>query len=120
MKKILIADDEPDILKVVKFRLMKAGYEVTMVVNGQEVLDCVKDLKPDLIILDYSMPVMKGDEACQRLKSDPATKDIPILMMTASIRKVGEEEIGDIKADEKILKPFEPDALLEIIKTLIN
>jgi two-component system alkaline phosphatase synthesis response regulator PhoP len=119
MKKILIADDEPDIVKVVKFRLIKAGYEVLIAVNGIEALRIVKDQKPDLILLDFSMPLMNGDEVCRNIKANPETKNIPIILITASTKIIEDDHIKTIGINDRVLKPFEPDELLEKIKKLI-
>ena len=120
MKKILIVDDEQDILKVVKFRLIKAGYDVITASNGQEGLDTARAIKPDLLLLDLSMPLLNGDEVCKRLKADPATKHIPIILMTASSKGVKDENIFMAGMDDRILKPFEPEDLFEKIKKLIG
>ncbi len=120
MKKILITDDEPDILKVVKFRLIKAGYEVITATNGQEGLDRARSTKPDLVILDYRMPILNGDEVCKQIKTDADLKHIPVILMTASTQEALEESILSIGADAFILKPFDPDDLLEKIKKLIH
>lgn len=119
MKKILIVDDELDILKVVRFRLAKMGYEILTAENGQEGLDKAQAFKPDLILADLSMPIMKGDEFCRRIKSEPTTQHIPFIIMTASTKGVA-EALNIFGADEKILKPFEPEDLLAKIEKLIG
>lgn len=120
MKKILITDDEPDILKVVQFRLKKMGYEIIIATNGQEGLDRARELKPDLVLLDFSMPFLNGDEVCRAIKADPNIMHIPVILMTASTKKVQEEHFMKVGADESILKPFEPEELLQKIKKLIG
>ncbi|MFT5207895.1 MAG: CheY-like chemotaxis protein [Candidatus Omnitrophota bacterium] len=119
MKRILIVDDELDVLKVVHFRLIKMGYEVVIAENGQEGLDKARELKPDLILMDLSMPFIRGDELCRRIKADPATQHIPVIIMTASIKGAA-DDLTATGADEKILKPFDPEDLAEKIKKLIN
>ena len=120
MKKILIIEDEQDILKVVKYRLIKMGYEVIATVNGEEGLSLAKEIKPDLILTDLSLPVIDGDEICKQLKMDPTTKHIPIILMTASTRGVMEENIRIMGADDRILKPFEPEDLLGKVTKFIG
>ena len=120
MKKILVADDEPDILKVVEFRLIKAGYEVILTSNGKEALEQFKKVKPDLVLLDYSMPIMNGDEVCIQIKADPETQSIPVIFMTASTKIVADQYIKKIGADDWVLKPFDPEILLKKIKNLIG
>lgn len=119
MKKILIADDEPDILKIVKFRLMKQGYDVHFVVNGKEAIEQLEKINPDLVLLDYSMPFVNGDEVCIHIKSNSNTQHIPVIIMTASTKIMDDGFIERVKADGKILKPFEPEELLTKIKNLI-
>lgn len=119
MKKIVVIDDEPDIIKVVKFRLLKTGYEVFVAIDGQEGWDLIRKVKPDLILLDYFMPKMSGDQVCALVRADSGMKDIPILIMTASSKKVEDEHIKKIGANDKILKPFDPEVLLDKISKLL-
>jgi CheY-like chemotaxis protein len=120
MKRILITDDEPDIVKVVKFRLIKMGYEVTVATNGKEGLEAVKLTKPDLVLLDYRMPFLNGDEVCKEIKKDASTRHIPVILMTASTQNTVGENIQTMGADDYILKPFEPEELIEKIRKLIG
>src|ERR1035441_274657 len=110
-KKILIIDDEPDIVKVVKFRLVKLGYEVMTAVNGRDGLDSVRLIKPDLVLLDFRMPYLNGDEVCREIKKDESIKHIPVILMTASIQNALEEDVQKMGADDHILKPFEPEEI---------
>lgn len=119
-KKILVVDDEPALVELIKIRLEANGYEVSSAGDGQSAIDYVHKQKPDLIILDLMLPVLNGYKACRLLKFDRKYKDIPILMFTAraeeSDRKLGEE----VGADGYIVKPFEPNALLAKIKELLK
>jgi CheY-like chemotaxis protein len=113
-KKILIVDDEPDILKLTMFRIRKAGYDVRGAVDGQACLEEVRAVRPDLILLDIEMPKMNGLEVCRRIKSDATTQSIPVIMFTAS--RLGVKAlIQEYGADGFILKPFEPQQLLALI-----
>lgn len=118
-KKILIVDDEPDLLLMMSLRLQSAGYEAIKAASGEEALDVVKKTCPDLILLDLLLPKIQGEEVCKRVKADPKLKRIPIIVFTASITHIREktEEMG---ADDYILKPFEPENLLFKIKKLIR
>ena len=78
-KKILVVDDEPDILSVIAFRLKKSGYEIVTAGDGKETLDLMQNWKPDLILLDIQLPVMDGYEVCRRIKADEELKHIPIV-----------------------------------------
>ena len=119
MKRILIVDDELDILKVVRFRLLKMGYEVLTAENGQLGLDRATEVIPDLILADLSMPLIRGDELCRRIRSNPVTKHIPFIIMTASTKgaDITHEFIG---VNDRILKPFEPEELFEKIKKFME
>ena len=91
-KKILIVDDEPDILKIVTYRLGKAGYEIIAAADGQKGLDLIKEQKPDLVLLDLRLPVLDGDEVCKQVKADDKLKDIPVILLTAtsSVNKIAD------------------------------
>src|SRR5689334_6165538 len=99
VKKVLIANDEPDLINVIKFRLRKTGYEIFVAANGQETVDLAKKHKPDVIVMDYHMPILNGAEACQQIKSDPELKAIPILLLTSSLNV---SEIQTVNADDYI------------------
>jgi CheY-like chemotaxis protein len=109
-KKILVIDDEPDILKVTSIRLKKLGYNVLTAVNGKQGLDTIRREKPDLVLLDLVMPVMNGAEVCEQIKNDKVLKHIPIILFTASgSAAITDEKIKKFGADDYIIKPFEPE-----------
>ena len=120
MKKVLVIDDEPDILKVISFRLKKAGYEVLTASNGKIALDLISVNKPDLILLDLRMPVMGGEEVCAQLKNDALLKEIPIILLTASSGGGIAEKAKELKADDSLVKPFDYDILLGKVQKLIG
>jgi len=115
-KRILLVDDEPDVLKVIKIRLEAAGYVVVTATNGQEALDCLFRACPDLIITDVLMPVMDGFAFYKKLKHNPATADIPVLVLTA--RGHMEDSFRVMGADDFLIKPFDPKDLLSKIDFL--
>jgi len=120
-KRVLVVEDEPDILKVIVFRLKKAGYEVIHAANGKEALDIVRGQdKADLILLDLVMPVMDGSEFCRILKGDDALRRIPVIILSASTAKDIAEKAREIKANDYIVKPFEPEILLSKIEALLK
>ncbi len=84
-KKILIVDDEPDLVRVTSFRLKKMGYNVIVGTDGNQALSLIESERPDLVLLDLRLPEIDGLEACRRVKADPKLKDIPIILFTASI-----------------------------------
>ncbi|MFA5293436.1 MAG: response regulator [Phycisphaerae bacterium] len=118
-KKILIVDDEPDLLKVTLLRLKKTGYEVYSATDGREVLDVVPRIMPDLIILDVYIPVLNGDEVARILKRDDKLKHIPIILISATTRTL-DERAADCGADAFITKPFEPEELIGQVKKILG
>jgi len=119
-KKVLVVEDEPDILRVVSYRLEKSGYEVITAVNGDEALEMAKKENPDLIFLDLRLPVTDGYEVCRELKSDEIFRSIPIILLTASSNRAISEEARDLKADDWLVKPFDPEDLLEKVDKFIG
>ncbi len=119
MPKILIAEDERDIRDLVIFTLQFGGFEVVAAGNGAELVELAPREKPDLILSDVRMPKMTGYEACVALKANPATKDIPVVFLSA---KGQEEEVSQgmaAGATAYILKPFAPDVLLTKVKDIM-
>ena len=118
-KKILVVDDEPDILKVVTFRVKKLEYEVVTATNGQEALDLIQKEEPDLILLDIELPVMNGYEVCQRVKTNEKLKHIPIIFLSANSASKIAERAKEFNADDYLIKPFDSEELLKKIKNFI-
>ena len=120
MKKILIVDDEQDIVESLKFVLEANNYTCYTADNGEDGLRLAKDIVPDLIILDVMMPKINGSEISRLLKSDAKYKNIPILMVTARSqeedRLIGEET----GADEYITKPFELDEVVKKVEEYLE
>jgi DNA-binding response OmpR family regulator len=120
-KKILIIDDEPDIMEVATARLRHAGYEIIEAVDAESGLLLLQNNTPDLILLDLLLPKMQGDELCKKLKSDDRYKNIPVILFTASaIRPRLPVELKKMGADGCIVKPFEPQELLNKVKKFIG
>lgn len=120
MQKILVADDEEDIRLIIKFALEDKGYKVITVSDGAEAVAIADKEKIDLIILDAAMPKMDGYEACKKLKKDAKTKDIPVVFLTAidlQKDKLKSRRLGAVKF---IAKPFEIEALIEEIASILN
>lgn len=119
-KRILIVDDEEDILSVLKFRLEANNYEVLSASDGQEGFDKARAEKPDLMILDIMLPKLDGYKVCRMLKLDETCRAIPIIMVTAKAQQKSEGFGGEIGADAYISKPFESEVLLEKIRELLK
>lgn len=120
MPKILIVDDEPDILELIHHTLSKEDFEVDTAENGQMAIDRLKKIKPDLILMDVMMPVMDGMEACKRIKEDPKFSDIPIVFLTARSEEFAELAGFDAGADDYIAKPIRPRVLLSRLKAILR
>jgi DNA-binding response OmpR family regulator len=118
-KKILVVDDETDLLKVTSLRLKKAGYDVFGCADGQGVLDLARQIIPDLIILDVYLPVINGDDVAKILKKEDGLKHIPIILISASTRILDEKAWGS-GADAYLKKPFEPEALISTVKNILG
>ena len=118
--RILVVDDEPDLVQLVSIRLQAAGYEVTSAYDGQQALDRVKESKPDLIILDLMLPKMDGYKVCRLLKFDERYQKIPVLIFTARAQAEDIKLAMDCGADAYLTKPFEAPVLLEKLRDLLN
>jgi len=114
-KKILIVDDEPDVLKVEAFRVKKLGFDVITAVNGEDGLNLIKQERPDLVILDLRMPKMDGSEVCTRVKADKDLTRVPVIMVTASSENII-DTVALCHADDYLIKPFDPEELARKIK----
>ena len=112
-KKILVVDDEPNILKLISFILKNNGYEVMEASNGSECLEMVREEKPDLIVLDVMMPKIDGFEVAKKIKSNSATRGIPILMLSSKAQFEDKMKGIDSGAMDYVTKPFDKQELLE-------
>ncbi len=118
--KILVVDDETDLLELVRYNLAKEGYDVSCVTSGEEALKAVRKDAPDLMVLDLMLPAVDGLEVCRRLKADARTRDIPIVMLTAKSEETDVIVGLDRGADDYIAKPFSPRVLTARIKALLR
>lgn len=119
-KKILVTDDSPTILAMIKDMLENEGYSVISAVDGQEALDKAKKEKPDLMILDLMLPKIDGYRVCAMLKFDKNYHNIPIIILTARADESDKSMSKEVCADSYITKPIEPDILLAKVKELIK
>ena len=118
MAKVLIVDDEPDIVRIIKARVQSAGHQVVTAANGKLALAMLQDEIPDLIILDVLMPEMDGFQMYKELKQKPLLSKIPVLVVTA--RGKMEDTFRVIGVDEFISKPFEPEDFMRKVATLLQ
>jgi DNA-binding response OmpR family regulator len=118
-KKILIVEDEESLLKLESILLTSKGYDVRGVSNGRAALDAIAEEKPDLVLLDIMLPEIDGFEVCRRIKADVATRDIPVVMLTA--KKTRDDMVKGEKAgaDWYITKPFKSAMVIETIQRFL-
>jgi DNA-binding response OmpR family regulator len=119
-KKILIVDDEVDLVETVRFPLEMEGYHVLVSYNGEDALNQARKENPDLILLDLMLPKLDGYKVCRLLKFDDRYKHIPILMLTAKTQEKDKALGMETGANEYITKPFEMDDLLRKVKTYLS
>jgi two-component system alkaline phosphatase synthesis response regulator PhoP len=119
-QKILIVDDEPDILELIEYNLKKEGYQVFLANNGQEGITVAKKVHPDLIILDIMMPKMDGIEACRLMRAIPEFKSTFMVFLTARSEEYSEIAGFNVGADDYIAKPIKPRALVSRINAILR
>lgn len=119
MAKILVVDDEPHVVELVAFNLRREGYTVVSAKNGAEALVAVERENPDLVILDVMMPIMDGVQVAETLKANEATRDIPIVMLTAKAQDSDILEGLVAGAEVYLPKPFSPIELSRVVKSLL-
>ena len=119
-EKILVVEDEEDILELVRYNLAKEGYRVACVTSGEQGLREAKEGAPDLILLDLMLPGLDGLDVCRRLKSDPVTSVIPIIMLTAKGEDADIVTGLELGAEDYVTKPFSPRVLLARLKACLR
>jgi DNA-binding response OmpR family regulator len=117
---ILVVDDEPDLLELIDTNLTAAGFNVSTVADGREALQQARALKPQLILLDVMLPELDGLEVCKMLRRDPATRSIPIVMLTARAAEIDRVLGLELGADDYVTKPFSVRELVLRVKKLLN
>ena len=118
--KIMIVDDDKDVNYILQAVMEQAGFQIVSYFNAESALKKIKEENPDLILLDVMMPGMSGYEACDRIKTDPDTAGIPVIMLTAKDMGDDKEAVIRKKADSFIVKPFDSDGLIKRINKLIS
>jgi len=117
--KILVVDDEPDLTDIILTFLEGAGYQVTTENSSVKAIEKAKFWKPNLVLLDITMPVMDGYAVCQELKKDPKTADIPVVFLTGKDPNDDNQRSFKVGADLFIKKPFSCESLLEIVRIVL-
>src|SRR5580704_632540 len=118
--KILVVDDEPDAIELIKFNLKAAGYEVVTAADGDEALKKARAIMPDLIVLDVMLPEVDGLEVCKILRRDQRVSAIPIIMLTAKAAEIDRVLGLELGADDYVTKPFSPRELVLRVKRLLR
>lgn len=118
-KKVLVVDDEIHIIHVVAIKLRNNGYEVISAENGIEAFELACEEKPDIIVTDFQMPAMTGIELVRKLRENEATKEIPVIMLTARGFAIEDEQKENLQISEFLSKPFSPKELLRSIDDIL-
>lgn len=119
MKKILIVEDDPELLELER-SILKKEYETMTAASGEEAIKLIREKRPDMVLLDVLLPTMSGLEVCQVMRSDPATKHIPVVMLTGQDRAESLSEGFDAGTDMYINKPFSAKKLLAVVKAILE
>jgi len=119
-KKILVVDDEVDLVETIRFPLEMEGFNVLVSYNGEDALNQARKEKPDLILLDLMLPKLDGYKVCRLLKFDERYKDIPILMLTAKTQEKDKLLGKETGANEYITKPFDIDELMKKVNVYLS
>jgi DNA-binding response OmpR family regulator len=116
----LVVEDEPDVAELIRYNLSREGWDVVVALTGGDALKSARDLRPDVVLLDIMVPQLNGWEVCRRLKHDPTTKPIPVIMVTGRVEE-GDKVLGfELGADDYITKPFSPRELLARIRAVVR
>ena len=118
--RILLVDDEPDIVETVSFMLQSRNYQVSVASGGKEGIKKAQEEHPDLLLLDIMMPDIDGYDVCMKLKGDADTKDIPIIMLTAKGESEAVLKSHSIGADDYVVKPFSLPTLLSKLRKFLD
>lgn len=118
--RILVVDDEPDLLELVRFNLSQAGFEVETAATGREALERLEASPPDLVILDLMLPDVSGNDICRQIRGDPALAELPIVMLTAKSEEVDRVVGFELGADDYVAKPFSPRELTLRVRAVLR
>ena len=120
MTTVLLVDDERDLLSVLDFNLRAAGFETLLATRGEEALLALKRRVPDLVLLDLMLPDLPGTEVCRRIKADPRTRHVPVVMLTAKGEEVDRVVGFELGADDYVTKPFSVRELTLRLKAILR
>ncbi len=117
---ILVVEDEPPLVEVLRYNLEKEGYQVNVAEDGAQALHKVHEAPPDLVILDWMLPELSGIEVCRQLREDPDSRDIPVIMLTARGEEADRVKGLASGADDYVVKPFSPAELLARVRAVLR
>lgn len=120
MPKVLVVDDEEDVVRLLTFRLEKEGFQAISCADGQTALRIAEEDKPDLIVLDIMMPLMDGMEVLRQIRSRRTTSRIPVIMLTAKTASVTVDEARQLWVSDYVMKPFDPEKLVARVKKALR
>ena len=118
--RVLIVEDEPDIARSLEYNFKQAGFEVAVTSRGRDAIRMATARPPDLVLLDLMLPDLQGTEVCRTLKTDPKTRGVPVIMVTARGEEVDRVVGFEIGADDYVTKPFSPDELLARVRVALR
>jgi CheY-like chemotaxis protein len=119
-RKLLLADDSITIQKVVELVLAEEDFEIKSVSNGEDALNLLESFKPDIVLADIEMPKMNGYQLCDKIKKNPATAHIPVILLAGAFEPIDEELAAQINADDSVIKPFESQELISKINSVLT
>jgi DNA-binding response OmpR family regulator len=119
-KRVLVVEDEPNIILSLEFLVKEAGYEVRIARDGEAALEAVAEATPDVVLLDLMIPKRDGYDVCQTIRANPAWKDVRIIMLTARGREAEKEKGLALGADDYIIKPFSTRELTQKLKQMLG
>lgn len=118
--KLLLADDSITIQKVVELVLAEEGFDIKTANNGEEALAALKTFKPDVVLADIEMPRINGYQLCEKIKSDPLMRDVPVILLAGAFEPIDEELARNVGAEDYIIKPFESQELISKINAVLT
>jgi len=119
-RRILVVEDEQDVAELIRYNLVKEGYDVALVASGAEALARAREARPELVLLDIMVPQLNGWEVCRRIKRDPETRGIAVIMVTGRVEE-GDKVLGfEMGADDYVTKPFSPRELIARVRAVMR